>query len=208
MLVCIWPWIWRRKNRYLCCAAIGSVLVPRNSRIQIWRYRHLPVAAINMDEFDIDTRGEPQTFSRVLIGPNNHTMITWRSCDSKRRCVSRGSQFNCRQIMTSDFCLHWKEQTWSSHAWRDYDTLCSTPFLSRLAASIIRCWAWVQNKLVTNKFIRVWKVHSWLWDPTNSNYINRPCWSGKIHSIGKLFDWPRFLCCCCRSGWCISWTRA
>ena len=45
-----------------------------------------------------------------------------------------------------------------------------------------------------------WEVHSWLWDPTNSKYTNRPRWSGKMHIIGKLFDWPRSLCCFCRSG--------
>ena len=36
--------------------------------------------------------------------------------------------------------------------------LCSMPFLSRLAAPINQCWALMSNKLVTNKFIRVWKV--------------------------------------------------
>ena len=29
----------------------------------------------------------------------------------------------------------------------------------------------------------------------------------ETHIIGKLFDWPRLLCCFCRLSWCISWTR-
>ena len=81
--------------------------------------------------------------------------------------------------------------------------LCSTPFLSHLAAPINRCRALMSNKLVTNKFIRVWKVHNWLWDPTDSNYINRQRWSGKMHIISELIDWPRKLCCFCRLDWFI-----
>ena len=29
-----------------------------------------------------------------------------------------------------------------------------------------------------------------------------------MHIIGKLFNWPRLLCCFCQSGRCISWTCA
>ena len=98
---------------------------------------------------------------------------------------------------------------WLSKRPADHGTLCSTPFLSCLAALLVWGCAWMWNKLVTNKFIRVWKVDNWLWDPTNPKYINFQLrWSGKMHTIGKLFDWPRLLCCFCRLGQCISWTGA
>ena len=46
-------------------AATGSFGIA-NSRIQIWKHRHLPVAAINMDEFDTDTWRLPQKVSRMI----------------------------------------------------------------------------------------------------------------------------------------------
>ena len=32
--------------------------------------------------------------------------------------------------------------------------------------------------------------------PPIQNKTNRPYWSGKMHIISKLFDWPTFLFCC------------
>ena len=31
-------------------------------------------------------------------------------------------------------------------------------------------------------------------DPTNPKYLNQPHWSSKMHIIGKLSNWPWFLC--------------
>ena len=47
-------YIWMGKYRQLCYDWLCYDIA--NSRIQIWRHRHRPVAAINMDELDdIDT---------------------------------------------------------------------------------------------------------------------------------------------------------
>ena len=66
-----------------------------NSHIQTWRHLHLPITAINMDEFDTDTWGWLQNVSRAPIDPNKVA--------HKLPCLT--------------LCLHLKESTWSSHAW-------------------------------------------------------------------------------------------
>ena len=128
---------------------------------------------------------------RLLLGQTMH------------RQHLEASQFSaCEGIIRNTFRCFWlrlidwfglssdADVTSMSERPTDYATFCSTPFLSCLAASIIWCRAWMLNKLAINKCIRVWKVHNWIWDPTNPKHINRPRWSGKMYIIGKLFDWP------------------
>ena len=66
---------------------------------------------------------------------------------------------------------------------------CSIPFLSCLATSTFECFAWMSNQ-----FISIWEVHNGLWDPNYLKCTSQPCWSGKMHIICKLFNWPRLLC--------------
>ena len=54
------------------------------------------------------------------------------------------------------------------------------------------------------------KINWWLINLSvcgSPKYTYRPCWSGKMHIISKLFDWPRLLCCFCWLGWYISWAE-
>ena len=88
-------------------------------RIQIWRHRHLPVAAVSTDELDIDT-----WVSQAPIGPNSRMMITLKLAPIAYLRI--WDQFNQQNLVYRFMGPVWRQAQALAHEFRVFSLAVTT----------------------------------------------------------------------------------